>query len=323
VSLGSMLEIKIFAKNKITKGVRTDLADSSKTAWGSVTNPKPADWDELNAITKLDSKDVKEFLQANTRPRLSDLHEYAAILFRSPSLSGKTIVTKPNLFLVSEQKRQIFTITRGGLPAEEVINAQNGTRLETFFAEGPTTLLYHLLEEIIDAYRKVLEHVGEEVEKIEVAVLQKSSNSNVTSQIFRLRKTLVYIVRALFANQEVVSAIEKSHSRYLNEKIEPRFRTLYEDIEQMEDLASIYRELLASSLDVHLSEVSNSLNIVMKRLTSLAAIVLVPTLIAGIYGMNFVWLPFAGSKGGFFVIGGIMLVSVIILYVYFKKRDWL
>jgi magnesium transporter len=316
------VEIKVLNQNKISNGKKSDVL-SKKSAWVNVINPKTSDWLQLSEITGLPAEDLKSFLSARSRPMLRDLDRYTAISFHSPSLNGKSIVTKPNLFLVSESLKNIFIITKGPFPAIEQVMESSPTQLERVFAEGPTQLLYTLLDETIDSYRKVLDHINEEVEAIETAVIRDKVGQEITMRIFQMRKTLVYIVRALYANQEVVSAIEKSHGTFLNEKFEPKFRTLYEDIEQLEDLTSIYREILSSSLEIYHSNVSNNLNIIMKRLTSWAAIILVPSLIASIYGMNLSWLPFAHRPSGFFVVIAVMLLSVLMLYSYFSKKDWL
>ena len=318
-----MLEIKVFNQNKIIEGTKAQLLSRSRTAWASITNPKAAEWAEIAESTDLAVEDVKDLLNPHTRPIMRDLGQYTAVGFRSPSIAGRSIVTKPNVFLLSEARKQIFVINRSPLPAEEVVAQFSGKVVEELFLQGPTAILNALLEETIDAYRQVLDHINEQVDKIESSVLQAELSREITAQIFGLRKTLVYCVRALVANQEVVSAIEKGNGRFLNPEGAARFRTVYEDIEQLEDLATIYRELLSSSLEVHLSAVSNNLNVVMKRLTALAAIILIPSLIAGMYGMNLSWLPFATDTGGFFIISGIMLILVATLFVYFKKKDWL
>jgi len=317
-----MLEIKVFSKNKIVKGNRSDLA-SNRTSWGMIASPKVSDWAELSRTTALEASDLKEFLHIAERPVLRDLGRYTVVTFRVPSLNGKSIVTKPVLFLVSEQKKQIFSITQGSMAVVEKLNSLSALQAERIFRDGPTRLLYMVLDDVINTYRQILDHFNDEVEKVESAVLEGHYRRDITNKIFRARKTIVYFVRALFANQEVVSAIEKGQGKFLSREHGPRFATLYEDIEQLEDLSAIYREILSSSLDVHLSNVSNNLNVVMKRLTSWAGLILVPSLIAGIYGMNVAWLPFTATKLGAVVVLAIMVISVLLLYSHFSRKGWL
>ncbi|PIR97299.1 MAG: hypothetical protein COT91_02080 [Candidatus Doudnabacteria bacterium CG10_big_fil_rev_8_21_14_0_10_41_10] len=320
--LSIMIEIKIYNQNKLTQGSKSDLANK-KTSLVQVTSPRVSDWVEVSKITGLDARDLKEFLYLSERPVVRNLGVYTAVSFRSPSLNGKSVITKPNLFLISEQRRHFFSISQGNLPANESVGKLPSPQLERVFKEGPTTLLYVFLDEVINNYRQVLDHFNEEVENVEGAVLRGQYTQDITKNIFKIRKTLVYFVRALFANQEVVSAIEKGQGKNLSTEHESRFGTLYADIEQLEDLSGIYREILSSSLEVHLSNISNNLNVIMKRLTSWAAIILVPTLIAGIYGMNVNWLPFTTTNLGGVIVLTIMLLSVLALYTYFSKRGWL
>lgn len=317
-----MIEIKIFNQKTVVDGTKSDVV-SKKTSWILVSNPKNSEWDQLSSYTNISVSELRNFLRFSERPILRDIGGYTAVTFRAPFLSGKGIVTKPSLFLVSEQKRQFFSVGTSMLTATETLMTRSDGQLQILFSEGPTALLYGVLDEIVAVYHQMLDHMNDEVERIESAVLRSEYNRNLTGKIFELRKTLVFVVRALIANQEVISAIEKDHGKYLKSSYEPKFRTLYEDMEQLEDLASMYRELLSSSLDVHLSEVSNNLNIIMKRLTSWAAIILIPTLIAGIYGMNFKELPLADHPAGFFITLGIMALSVSTLFFYFSKKDWM
>ncbi|OGE80660.1 MAG: hypothetical protein A2826_00400 [Candidatus Doudnabacteria bacterium RIFCSPHIGHO2_01_FULL_43_23] len=317
-----MLEIKVFNKNKVVKGNRADLT-SNKTSWGVVSSPKVFDWTELSKATSLDASELKIFLNSAERPVLRNLGSYTVVTFRVPSLNGKNIITKPTLFLVSEQKKQLFSIAQGIVPVVEKIDSLSSSQAERIFQDGPTKLLYMVLDDVIDTYRQILDQLNEEVEKVESVVMDGHYRRDITEKIFRARKTIVYFVRALFANQEVVSAISKGQGKFLSREQGLKFSTLYEDIEQLEDLSTLYREVLSSTLDVHLSNVSNNLNVVMKRLTSWAAIILVPTLIAGVYGMNVAWLPFATTKLGSIMIMALMLVSVLGLYAYFSKKDWL
>jgi len=97
----------------------------------------------------------------------------------------------------------------------------------------------------------------------------------------------------------------------------------YADLSSLVDSVSIYNDILSTATEVHLSIVSNNLNLTMKKMTSWGAIILVPSLIAGIYGMNFVHLPLSGIKGGFWILLALMAASVAGLVRYFRKQDWL
>ena len=146
--------------------------------------------------------------------------------------------------------------------------------------------------------------------------------------IFSIKKTLIFFHRALTANREVISSIEKEYVANIDKKNIKRFRALYNDVAQLIDMEGTYREILTGTLDIHLSSTSNNLNQAMKTLTIVASFVLVPTLISGIYGMNFVNnspynMPELYWQYGYFFALGLMLFSIIAVYIFFKKKKWL
>ena len=134
--------------------------------------------------------------------------------------------------------------------------------------------------------------------------------------------------KALAANREVISSIEKEYVSNIDKKNIKRFRTLYNDVTQLIDTEGTYRDILTGILDVYLSSVSNNLNKVMKTLTIGASFILIPTLIASIYGMNFNTaspynMPELLWNYGYFFALGSMVLSVSITYIFFKRKGWL
>ena len=103
----------------------------------------------------------------------------------------------------------------------------------------------------------------------------------------------------------------------------PRFRLLASDLTQLIELVSTERDILTTTMEVHLSTVSNALNETMKKVTSWGALILVPSMIAGIYGMNFKHLPWTEQVWGFPLLLFIMAVLMVMLLRFFRKKDWI
>ena len=106
-----------------------------------------------------------------------------------------------------------------------------------------------------------------------------------------------------------------------------RFRSLYNDITQLIDTEGTYRDIMTGTLEIYLSSVSNNLNQVMKTLTIVASFILLPTLIAGIYGMNFHFMPEIntqfGQKYGYYFALFLMAFSILLMYFYFRRKGWI
>jgi magnesium transporter len=189
--------------------------------------------------------------------------------------------------------------------------------------EGGGYLLYILLDEIVDHYFDVLDAYEDRTEDVEDRVFQATGDTGTQSHIFGLKKDLLEFRRAVSPMREVLDVLQGQNVEVVTPRLGPYYRDVYDHVLRATDFIDTMRDILSSALDANLSVISNRLNEVMKQLTSWAAIILVPTLIAGIYGMNFVHMPELRWKYGYAYALGLMVVSAGILYRMFKKRNWL
>ncbi|MFH0867931.1 MAG: CorA family divalent cation transporter, partial [Candidatus Woesearchaeota archaeon] len=194
------------------------------------------------------------------------------------------------------------------------------------YTKGISYFTYRLLDEILNAYFSILDTLEEKIDKIEDKVIEKPDKATV-GNIFSVKKTLIFFHRALAANREVITSIEKEYVANIDKKNVKRFRALYNDVTQLIEMEGTYRDILTGTLDVYLSSVSNNLNHVIKTLTIGASFVLIPTLIASIYGMNFEFMPeihtALGQRFGYYFALVLMALSIIISYAFFKKKGWM
>ena len=160
------------------------------------------------------------------------------------------------------------------------------------------------------------------VESVEDMLL-KTQDTKIVHTIFSIKKKMIYLHKSLLANREVISGIEKEYVKQISKKDAKRFRDIYNDIVQLIDMGDTYREILTGILDTHLTSISNSLNEVIKKLTVYASFVLVPTLISGIYGMNFRVMPEIYWQYGYAFSLGLMAVSIFALYIFFNQKKWI
>ena len=189
--------------------------------------------------------------------------------------------------------------------------------------EGGGALLYTLLDEVVDDYFDVVERLEEGSEEIESAVFADEPVADLQERIFLLKKRVLQFRRAVMPLREVLDLLEEEVG-VVTERLRPYFRDVGDHVIRVLEFIDNVRELLTTALEAHLSQVSNRLNQVMKQLTSWAAIILVPTLIAGIYGMNFTGpFPAFRNPAGFWIAIGMMAVSAGVLYWAFRRRGWL
>jgi magnesium transporter len=188
--------------------------------------------------------------------------------------------------------------------------------------EGGGYLLYILLDEVVDGYFDVLDVYQDRTEDLEELVFG-SSEEDAHSHIFLLRKDLVLFRRFIAPMREVLDVMQRRTVDVVTDRLEPYYRDVYDHVLRATDFLDGIRDILASALEANLAVVSNRLNEVMKSLSSWAAIILVPTLIAGIYGMNFVHMPELNWLLGYPFALALMVISGVTLYAVFKRRGWL
>jgi magnesium transporter len=188
--------------------------------------------------------------------------------------------------------------------------------------EGGGFLLYALLDQVVDGYFGVVERFEDVSEEIEEQVFGDQLHPDTQERIFLLRKQVLEFRRLVMPLREVLGLLQ-NEPKVVTQALDAYYRDVADHIIRVLDFVDNVRELLTAALEAHLSQVSNRLNMVMKQLTSWAAIILVPTLIAGIYGMNFRHMPELNWLLGYPFALGLMAASGLTLYGVFKSRGWL
>ncbi len=184
-------------------------------------------------------------------------------------------------------------------------------------------LLWALFDEIVDRYFEVTDWFDDRLDEIEAVVFSDNPPPVIPRDIFTVRSDLTTLRRAAAPMREVVNAIIRREIDFVDEVAIIHFHDVYDRVLRVGDLVEAQRDLLTGLLEANLAVTSNQLNQVMKKMTSWGAILIVATLIAGVYGMNFRHMPELHWQYGYAMALGLMVVSTFVLYRMFKKRDWL
>jgi magnesium transporter len=188
--------------------------------------------------------------------------------------------------------------------------------------EGGGFLLYALLDQVVDGYFHVVERFEDVSEEIEQHVFGDEIQPDTQERIFLLKKQVIEFRRLVTPLREVLVLLQ-NEPKVVTQTLAAYYRDVADHVIRVLEFVDNVRELLTAGLEAHLSQISNRLNSVMKQLTSWAAIILVPTLIAGIYGMNFRHMPELNWIFGYPFALGLMAASGLTLYGVFKRRGWL
>ena len=187
---------------------------------------------------------------------------------------------------------------------------------------GSDYLLYALLDSIVDNYFIILEKVGDKIEAVETELFE-NPNETTSHQIHQIKQEMIYLKKSIWPLREVINSLNKSEHSLIKPGIKVFMKDLYDHIIQIIDTTETYRDILSGMLDMYLSSVSNKMNQVMKVLTIIATIFIPLTFIAGVYGMNFDYMPELRWKYGYLMVWIIMLAVFIGMIYYFKKKKWI
>jgi magnesium transporter len=191
-------------------------------------------------------------------------------------------------------------------------------------SRGPAYLLHQILDQIVDLYMPIVDDFDEAINDLEDRVFDmKKTGTAILEEVMDLRRSVARLRRISARQLEVLYRISHGEFPQIPDHILPFFRDVHDHLQRISDLGEGYRDLVSGLFEIHFAVVSNRTNDVMKTLAVLSAIMLPLSLIAGIYGMNFEYMPELKSAYGYFATLGMMAVVAILLLIYFWRRGWI
>jgi magnesium transporter len=187
---------------------------------------------------------------------------------------------------------------------------------------NPDYVIYALLDLIVDNYFSVLEYIGDRIEDLEDDLIEEGS-ADMLNEIYRLKRTLLAFRRDIWPLRQVVLKLQRDVPMYVRDETLVFIRDLYDHVIRVTDHVETYRESITGMLDIYLSRVSNRMNEVMQVLTVISVIFIPLTLMASIYGMNWLWMPELDFYYGYPVFLIAMFMVTIVLLSYFRRIGWI
>ena len=189
---------------------------------------------------------------------------------------------------------------------------------------GSDYLMFTILDVVVDNYFMVIDVLGDKIEALENSLFQfKEANDEILVQIQSLKQEVLQMRRSIYPLREVVSSMDKADFPYIKEKTYRYLRDLYDDIIHVNESIDLYRETTRSLMDMYMTIISHKMNEIMKVLTIIATIFIPLTFIVGVYGMNFKYMPELNYHNSYFILLAAMLIMVICMLLYFRKKRWL
>jgi len=184
-------------------------------------------------------------------------------------------------------------------------------------------LMFAILDAVVDNYFTVIEFLSNKIEVLEDKLFDDKEDKHITLEIQDLKKEILKIRRAVMPLREVVNRLEKIENPLIRPRTHKYISDLYDHIIQVNESVEIYREMIWGLMDMYMTTISNKMNEVMKVLTIMASIFIPLTFLAGIYGMNFDYIPELHLRYGYFYLWGVMILVFFGLLWYFKRKKWL
>ncbi|GAB3996656.1 magnesium/cobalt transporter CorA [Spirosoma daeguense] len=219
-------------------------------------------------------------------------------------------------FLISFQEERTKDIFE---PVIDRIKASSGKTRRN----GADYLLYALMDVLVDHYFLITERIGEKMDELEEEIVQERVTQQALATLYALKRELAMIRRTVYPVRDIISTLLREESELIQPGTMPYLRDLADHVNQVIESLESYRELIAGLMDVYYSIVNNRMNSVMKTLTIISSIFIPLTFIAGIYGMNFNYMPELREPYGYF---GVLIVMALIAVgeiIYFKRRGWM
>jgi magnesium transporter len=265
---------------------------------------------------------LADIMNTGQRPKMEDFEHYLFLVLKMLYYDhgGDEIVAEQvsiilgRGFVISFQERvgDVFDAIR------ERIRAGKGRIRKA----GADYLTYALTDAIVDGYFTVLEKVGEQVECLEDEVVT-NPNPVTQRQIHRMKTEMLFLRKSVWPLREVISGLQRGESALIDRSTEAYLRDVYDHTIQVVDTMETFRDMLSGMVDTYLSSLSNKMNEVMKVLTIIATIFIPLTFVAGIYGMNFTYMPELGWRWAYFGVLGVMVAIALWMVRYFRRRKWL
>jgi magnesium transporter len=294
------------------------LADGT-FLWVDVTGPDDAEAALLHDVFHFHPLAIEDTRNQQQRPKVEEYADHLFLILNPGSGSGGACTFRELDVFVG--KSYVVTVH----PREEPVVAEAQRRAERLFPGNATsaTLLYALLDTVVDGYFPLLDDLGDAIDELEDLVLERPDR-DALERLFHLKRQLVGVRKVIAPQRDMIGVLYRRDLPYLDlQKLGYHVRDVHDHLLRIADMVDTFRDLLSSGIDLYMSSVSNRLNRVVNRLTVVTVVVGVLAVITGFYGMNFThtWPPFEVPWGVPYALG-LMAVSATAIVAILRKIGW-
>lgn len=293
-----------------------------KFVWVGLHEPSAETLKQYQQQFKLHDLAIEDALRAHQRPKIETYGETLFIVLRTAQMNSvlHRIDFGETHFFIGEHF--LITVRHGS----SISYTDVRSRCEStphLLRKGQGFALYAVMDAIVDQYFPVLEALEEDLLEIEDKVFNVKPTRETTEDIYQLKRQLLDVKRAVSPLIDICNRLMRFDIRLIPEETQPYFRDIYDHSLRINEMVDHTRELLNTALEANFSLLSIMQSEVSKKFAGWAAIIAVPTMVAGFYGMNFKFMPELDWYYGYpVVVGGTVVLCLIIFYL-FRRSGWL
>jgi magnesium transporter len=288
--------------------------------WIGLYEPDLSLLERVRAQFSLHPLAIEDAAKAHQFPKLEEFDDSLFIVARTAQIvEGRVTFGETHLFVGAGY---VVTVRHGPSQSYALVRERCEARAQRL-SEGEDFIVYAILDFIVDNYSPVLGSINDQVEDIEDHVLAITMGQGEIEQLYTLRRDLLRLRNAVVPLSDVCRRLERTDIVFINPSMRPHFRDVRDHLRRAQERIDTLRETLAFAFEASLMNAQMQQTNISRRLAAWAAILAVPTAIAGIYGMNFEHMPELKWQYGYYAVLGVTVSICVFLYWRFRKSGWL
>ena len=300
--------------------IHLNLGKPGRFVWVALRDPTPEELEEMRVQFGLHELAVEDALHGNQRPKIEEYGDCVFAVMHTVELDGdELIVGEVDVFVGPDYVLSVRKRTKQGF-ANVRVRCEREPELMT---AGPGYILYALMDTVVDRYFPVIDHLEEELEKIEERIFEGEPARENIEALYGLKRKLMVLRHAVGPLHEATSKLYGGRVPAVVAGTQEYFRDIYDHLFRINQSIDSLRDMLTTAISVNLSLITVHENETMKQLAAYAALLAVPTMIAGIYGMNFEFMPELKWLYGYPLTLGVIFAADGYLLYRFKKAGWI
>ncbi len=252
--------------------------------------------------------------------KLDDYENYLFLVLHSVLFEKESMSFDINELDLFFSKNYVVTYHKRPTPGIKRVKKRLEKGID-FMSQGSDEILHAIIDSLVDNYMDSFKRLERTILEIETEILSEPSKETFNG-LFKLKRGLINLRRFIDPEVEVIDILGTTEHDLIQEENQIYFQDIHDHVSNIEGRLSSYIEMVTGTMDTYMTITQHRMNVTMQTLTMIATIVLFPTLIASIYGMNFDHMPFLHDDYGFFIIMGSSIVAIFFMWLYFKKNKW-